>query len=101
MEYGKHPDVRKLNHLADDNIQHVVDAYREFTDQPGFTTVASLEEIKANDYNLNVTLYAYPEQETEAIDVGKEWQELKQTEAALKAVDEKIEGYLEEVYGKI
>jgi type I restriction enzyme M protein len=100
-EYGKHPDVRKLNHLADDNIQHIVEAYREFKDQPGFTTVASLDEIKENDDNLNVTLYAYPEQETEQIDIAQEWRELKQTEETLKAVDEKIEGYLEEIYEKI
>lgn len=96
-EYGKHPDVRKLNHLADENIKHIVEAYREFKDQPGFTTVAMLEKIKENDDNLNVTLYAYPEQETEQIDVAREWQRLKQTEEALKSVDEKIEGFLEEI----
>lgn len=100
-EYGKHPDVRKLNHLADDNIKNIVEAYREFKDQPGFTTVASIEEIRENDYNLNVTLYAYLEQETEQIDIAQEWQELKRTEENLQSIDEKIEGYLGEVYGKI
>ena len=56
-----------------------------------------LEKIKENDDNLNVTLYAYHEQETEQIDVAREWQRLKQTEEALKSVDEKIEGFLEEI----
>jgi len=99
QEYGKHPDVRKLNHLADENIHNIVEAYREFKDKPGFASVVKLEDItgEEKDYNLNVTLYAYPEQEIEDIDIGEEWQKLKKTEETLKSIDEKIEGYLEEI----
>jgi type I restriction enzyme M protein len=44
-----------------------------------------------------VTLYVYPEEEAEEIDVAKEWEELKKLEKEIFAVEEKIEGYLREI----
>ncbi|MDO8885971.1 type I restriction-modification system subunit M [Candidatus Oleimmundimicrobium sp.] len=98
-EYEQHPDVRKLNRLGDKHIKNIVEAYREFSDGDGFSRVVSLEEIKENDYNLNVTLYVFPEEEIEEIDVDKEWDELKILEGELAEVENKIEGYLEELKG--
>jgi type I restriction enzyme M protein len=46
---------------------------------------------------LNVTLYVYPEEEIEEIDVMKEWAELKRVETELGAIEKKIEGYLAEL----
>jgi len=56
--------------------------------------VVDIEEIKENDYNLNVTLYVYPEVEYEEIDVEKEWAEITRIDEELKEVDRKIEEYL-------
>jgi len=54
-------------------------------------------EIKKNDYNLNVSLYVYPDEEREEIDVKKEWGGLKKIEAEIEGVNRKIEVYLEEI----
>ncbi|NOZ76186.1 MAG: type I restriction-modification system subunit M [Euryarchaeota archaeon] len=96
-EYEKHPDVRKLNRLGDKNIQNIVKAYQEFDGGDGFARAVPLEEIKENDYNLNVTLYVFPEEEIEEIDVEKEWNELRIIEEEIAGVEEKIEGYLREI----
>ena len=56
-----------------------------------------LDEIRKNDYNLNVSLYVYPEEKTEVIDVMKEWADLKAIEKEEIEVDKKIEGYLKEI----
>ncbi len=96
-EYEQHPEVRKLNRLGDKDIEKIVGAYREFKDMGDFTRVVSLEEIRENDYNLNVTLYVFPEEEIEEIDVAKEWEELKIIEKEITEVEERIEGYLEEI----
>ena len=51
-----------------------------------------------NDYNLNVTLYVFPEEEeVEEIDVEKEWRELRDLEGELGSIENKIEGYLREL----
>ncbi len=94
QEYEKHPDVRRLNILSERNIANIVDAYEKFENEEGFCRVVDIEEIKENDYNLNVTLYVYPEVEYEEIDVEKEWAEIKRIDEELKEVDRKIEEYL-------
>ena len=96
-EYQQHPEVRKLNQLGDGHIKKIVEAYKEFRNEEGFSKSIEIEKIKENDYNLNVTLYVFPEEETEEIDVAKEWEELKQIEKEILAVEEKIEGYLHEL----
>ncbi len=94
QEFEKHPEVRKLNILSRKNINKIVKAYREFKDIEGFCRVVSLEEIKENDYNLNVTLYVFPQEEVEEIDVKKEWEELKRVEEEIKEVEKRVEEFI-------
>lgn len=99
QEYEQHPEVRKLNRLGEAHIKKIVRAYREFKDADGFARVVSLDEVRENDYNLNVTLYVFPEEKVEEIDVAKEWEELRKIEREIAEVEEKIQGYLKEVGG--
>ncbi|MBP7794787.1 MAG: type I restriction-modification system subunit M [Candidatus Saccharicenans sp.] len=98
QEYRQHPDVRKLNQLADSNIDKIVKAYREFKEIDGFSRIVGYDELKDNDFNLNVTLYVFPEEETENIDVLKEWEELCHLEKEILETEAKIESYLKEIY---
>jgi type I restriction enzyme M protein len=95
QEFEKHPEVRKLNILADGNIKNVTEIYKKFSEIEGVSRVVSLDEIKANDYNLNVTLYSFPQEEVEEIDIAKEWKELKEKEKEIKEIENKIEVFLE------
>ncbi|MDI3475106.1 MAG: type restriction enzyme protein [Thermococcaceae archaeon] len=97
QEYEQHPEVRKLNRLGKEHIRKIVDAFEKFEDVEGFARVVDLEEIKENDYNLNVTLYVFPMEEEEEIDVKAEWEELRKINEELAEVDERIEGYLREL----
>ena len=45
---------RAQSFLTDDHIEHIVKAYQSFKAEPGFTRVASLEEIRAKDGNLSM-----------------------------------------------
>lgn len=96
-EYEQHPEVRKLNRLGDEHIKKIAEAYRKFEPVDGFARVVSLDEIKENDYNLNVTLYAFPEGEVEEINVGEEWEKLHGIENELIGINKKIEEYLAEL----
>ena len=91
-EYEQHPEVRRLNRLK--NIDKIVEVYREFKDVEGFSRVVSLDEVRRNDYNLNVTLYVMPIEVGEKIDVVKEWEELRRLENERVELIEKIEGYI-------
>lgn len=57
----------KNNKLRECDIRRIVDAYKNRKDIPHFAHVASLEEIRANEYNLNIPRYVnVNEVETEA-----------------------------------
>ncbi len=96
-EYGQHPDVRKLNILKEGNIEKIQKAYDKFSETDGFTRAVEMEEIEENDFNLNVTLYVFPEEEIEDIDIEKEWKELHDIEEEISKAERKIEGYLKEI----
>ncbi len=87
-EYDKHPNVRKLNILPKRAIQKTAEHYHDFEELEHFARVVDLDEIKKNDYNLNVSLYVAPKVEEEEIDLKEELkviQELKQKEEKLEA----------------
>jgi type I restriction enzyme M protein len=48
---------RAQSFLTDEHIERIVKAYEAFTDDPGFTRVVGLEEIRAKDGNLSIPLY--------------------------------------------
>ena len=89
-EYKPHPEIRRLNILEEDNIEKIVKTYREYTEIPGFSRIVSLEEIRRNEYNLNVTLYVTPVSGEEQINILREYQELKRIEEERAQLLEKI-----------
>ena len=51
---------RAQSFLADTHIQRILSVYQAFQDEPGFTRVATPEEIRAKDGNLSIPLYVSP-----------------------------------------
>jgi len=95
--YIKHPEIRKLNQLSEENIAKIVEMYKDFKDFKNYARVVSLDEIEKNSYNLNVSLYVQKDNEIEKIDIFKEFEELKSLEEERQSIMEKLESYLEEV----
>jgi type I restriction enzyme M protein len=48
---------RAQSFLTDEHLMRVVRAYRDFKDEPGFTCVVPMEEIRAKEGNLSIPLY--------------------------------------------
>ncbi|RLG23129.1 SAM-dependent DNA methyltransferase, partial [Methanosarcinales archaeon] len=97
QEFEGHPEVRRLNIIAEKNLKRIVDAYRQFKDIEGFARVVPIEEIRENDYNLNVTLYVYPKEEEEKIDLAVELEEFRRIEAEEREAVQRAMKYIEEV----
>jgi len=49
---------RAQNYLDPEHIQKVISAYRRFQEIPNFAAVVTHEDLKENDYNLNIRRYA-------------------------------------------
>jgi type I restriction enzyme M protein len=96
-EYEQHPEVRKLNRLSRENQKKIADSYKNFKETEGFSRAVGIGEIEENDFNLNVTLYVYPEEEIEKIDIEKEWRELNELDNEIDKISQKISGYIKEL----
>ena len=96
-EFERHPEVRRLNIIAEKNLNCIVDAYRQFKDVEGFARVVGVEEVKKNDYNLNVSLYVFPKVEEEEIDLAEELKEFKEIVEKEKEIVGKAVSYVEGV----
>lgn len=97
QEFRPHPEVRRLNQLGTEHIRKIVDAYRKFKEVEGFSKIVDIEEIRKNDYNLNVSLYVFPEDEREHIDLNKEFKEFEEIETKERELVEKAKAYIEEI----
>ena len=88
------------NKLTDENLAKIIETYnkREFVDK--YAYVASLDEIKENDFNLNIPRYVdtfEPEAEIDFVAVRNERLALK---AELVSLESEMENYLKELgYG--
>ncbi|MDP1536848.1 MAG: N-6 DNA methylase [Burkholderiales bacterium] len=61
---------RAQSFLTDDHLARIVKAYQAFKDEPGFTSVATLEDIRAKDGNLSIPLYVAPANEARQDQTG-------------------------------
>ncbi|MEQ5801628.1 N-6 DNA methylase [Halomonas sp. H10-9-1] len=49
---------RAQNHLLPEHIEKIASTFDAFDDVPGFARVVPIEELRNNDYNLNIRRYA-------------------------------------------
>jgi type I restriction enzyme M protein len=88
---------KNQNALLDEQVEKIVQVYRERKDVPKYARVAPLEEIKENDFNLNIPRYVDTFEEEEEIDIVAVQQEIEQLEMELVGVRTKMAGYLKEL----
>ena len=91
---------KNQNQLTAENIQKVIDTYkaRETTDK--YSYLASFDEIKENDFNLNIPRYVDTFEEEAEIDLETVRVERLELKAELNALEAEMEGYLKELgYG--
>ena len=62
---------KNQNRLSDNNIEKIISTYRERKDVPKYAHLASIEEIRQNDYNLNIPRYVDTSEEEKEIDINE------------------------------
>jgi type I restriction enzyme M protein len=87
---GEFEKVKNQNRLKPENIEKIVETYKARKDAPKYAHVASLDEIKANDFNLNIPRYVDTFEQEEEIDldeikklIDSDKQEIAELEAAI------------------
>ena len=88
---------KNQNKLRREDIEKVVNAYREYKVIEKYCRPVSLDEIRGNDYNLNITRYIDITEEEEPIDVQAVLKELKEVKKERSNVERKMTRYLKEL----
>lgn len=88
--------AKPLNIIRDKDIEKILEAYTKREDIDKFAHAASLEEVRENDYNLNIPRYVDTFKE-ELIDKKKLKKELVLVEKEIITIDEEIMKYCKEL----
>jgi type I restriction enzyme M protein len=85
------------NILREEDIQRIVNAYDKYEETEKFSYVANIEEIKENEYNLNIPRYVDTFEEEEPVDMDQVKTNISNLKKELAEVETKMEGYLKEL----
>jgi type I restriction enzyme M protein len=86
---------RAQNELLPEHVEHIYQCYRDFKDVEGIARVIELEEIAANDHNLNIPRYVEPKNEQAVLTVEAAMKQLLQSASAAFAAEEKLAAILQ------
>lgn len=85
------------NYLRTEDINKIVDTYKNFKTIDKFSYKATFNEIKENDFNLNIPRYVDTFEEEKEVDIPATKKEIAELESELSEVKIKIDGYLKEL----
>lgn len=89
----------KNNLMTTDHINKLISIYRLRADVDKLSHLASLEEIRDNDYNLNIPRYVDNFERPEPIDMKKNLEELKNIENEISKTERNLASMLKEITG--
>ncbi len=81
---------RAQNELLPEHVDRIFGWYRDFKDVEGIAKVVTLDDIGANDYNLNITRYVERKSEEKVLSVDEAMKQLRESSVAAFAAEEKL-----------
>ncbi|MBI5629903.1 MAG: SAM-dependent DNA methyltransferase [Elusimicrobia bacterium] len=93
--------LKNQNKLRQEDIEKAVNAYRSYEAVEKYCRPVSLDEIRRNDFNLNIPRYVDITEDEEPIDVQQTINDLLKLKKERARAEEKVEGYLKELGYKV
>ncbi|OQD57999.1 modification methylase [Methanobrevibacter arboriphilus JCM 13429 = DSM 1125] len=88
--------VKNQNMFRDNDIDKIIEVYSNRVEIEKFSHIATIDEIRENDFNLNIPRYVDTFEE-ELIDSNKIINEIKEIDNKVEAIDEEIKKYCDEL----
>ena len=89
------------NMLREQDIKHILNAFKKFEDEEGYCHVATIDEVKENEYNLNVPRYVDISKPEEKIDMQKTIDHLKKLDVERESLEIELKQDLKKLGLKI
>ena len=94
---SEHFERGTQNILRSDDIDRIITTYRERKVVEKYSSLASLECIAENEYNLNIPRYVNTFEEQESIDIAQVSKQLKALENEMKNTDTDLIAFCKEI----
>jgi len=88
---------KNQNNLRASDIEKIARTYKNRNTEEKYSYKATLEEVKENDYNLNIPRYVDTFEEEEPIDIDEVADELKAIDTEMCEIDKEIESFCREL----
>lgn len=93
----EYQDIKNQKKLGAEHLEKIVSTYRNRDLIDKYSYIATLEEIRENDYNLNIPRYVDTFEEEEPVDIPAVQKDIEQLEGELAELRVKMNGYLKEL----
>lgn len=88
---------KRQNTLTQENIAKILSTYSNREEIEKYSHIATLEEIKENDYNLNIARYVDTFEEEEEVDIPSTLAKIANLNEEIAKTQKKMDGYLKEL----
>lgn len=88
---------KRQNKLREEDIEKILKTYEERKDVKRYAHLASFDEIKENDFNLNIPRYVDTFVPEPPVDLGKLTQDMKDTQAEIDQNEKELLGMMKEL----
>ncbi len=88
---------KNMNTLEEEHLAKIIDAYKERKDIDKFCHVATMEEIEANDFNLNIPRYVDTSEKEEEIDLAAKAEDIEKLNSEIKMAEDELKKYFDEL----
>lgn len=88
---------KRQNHLRDKDVEKIVKTYQFRREETRYSRQVSLQEIRDNDYNLNITRYVNLSKDEEPIHLEAVTKQLHETDAKIEEACNKLNVFLKEL----
>lgn len=88
---------KRQNNLREEDVDKIVETYQFRKEETRYSRQVSLQEIKDNDYNLNITRYVNLSKEEELIDLQAVTKQLKECDEKILDARTRLNVYLREL----
>ena len=88
---------KNQNKLREVDIKRIIDAYEKYKSEEKYAYVATIDEVKENDYNLNIPRYVDTFEEEELVDMEEVAENIAKIKAELVEIEAQMAKYLEEI----
>ena len=88
---------KNQNTLTKDNIEKILKTYRNYEEIEKYSHIATMEEIKENEYNLNIKRYVDTFEEEEEIDIEETKKNIEEIDKELQVLEKELQESLKEL----